>query len=142
MQAMEISRTGLDVEYQRLEVIAQNLANASTVRTAAGEPYVAMRLVSGPKGGFARYLDGGKDPGALAGVEAYGLEPVNAPPRLVYEPANPQADAKGYVSYPGFDHAAEMTLMVKTARSYEANIAAMSAAREMYTKALELGRAQ
>ena len=140
MKAMEISRTGLDVEWRRLEVIAQNIANANTARTALGETYRPMRLVSGPKAGFGAYL--GKDGAgqSLDGVAVYGVEPMNLPPRTVYEPANPQADAKGFVSYPGLDQAGEMTLMLKTARAYEANVVAMNMARQMYSKALELGR--
>ncbi len=140
MQAMEISRTALDVEWRRLEVIAGNLANANTTRTALGEPYRAMRLVSGPKTDFAQLLKGGRPNEALTGVAVYGLEPINAPARRVYEPGNPQADTNGFVTYPGFDHAEEMTLMVKTARAYEANIVAMNAARQMYVKALDLGK--
>ena len=54
---------------------------------------------------------------------------------------NPQADANGFVSYPGYDHAAEMTLMVKTERAYEANIVALNTARQMYLRAMEVGRA-
>jgi len=136
MQAMEISRSGLEVEWRRLEVIAENLANANTTRTAQGEPYRAMRLLSGPKADFASHL--GAD--GSQGVAVYSVEPENLPVRTVYEPAHPDADENGYVSYPGVDHAAEMALMVKTARSYEANIVAMSAARQMYLKALELGK--
>lgn len=140
MKAMDISRTGLDVEWRRLEVIAENIANANTGRTALGEAYRPMRLVSGPKATFGQHLakDGAGEP--LRGVEVYGVEPVNLPPRMVYEPANPQADARGFVSYPGFDHAGEMTLMIKTSRAYEANVVAMNLARQMYAKALELGR--
>jgi flagellar basal-body rod protein FlgC len=139
MQAMEISRTGLDVEWRRLEVIAENLANANTTRTAGGEPYRAMRLLSGPKADFARLL---RAPRAsdLTGVMAYGVEPTQAPPRRVYEPGHPQADAQGFVTYPGIDHVGEMTLMVSTARAYEANIVAMTAARQMYAKAMEIGK--
>jgi flagellar basal-body rod protein FlgC len=138
MQAMEISRTGLDVEWRRLEVIAENLANASTVRTATGEPYRAMRLVSGPRQGFAELLKAGET--KAGGVMVYGVEPIDAPPRRVYEPTHPQADTDGYVSYPGYDHAGEMTLMLKTSRAYEANLVALGAARQMYAKAMELGR--
>ena len=139
MKAMEISRSGLDVEWRRLEVIAQNIANANTARTALGEAYRPMRLISGPASGFARGL--GQDAAsAPEGVAVYGVEPMNLPPRMVYEPANPQADDKGFVSYPGYDHAAEMTLMVKTGRAYEANVVAMNLARQMYAKALEMGR--
>jgi len=136
MKAMEISRTGLDVEWRRLEVIAENIANASTTRTALGEPYRAQHLTSGPKADFGSYL-GRKD---VAGVTVYGLEPSSTPPRLVYEPQHPHANTEGYVAYPAFDHAAEMTLMVKTARAYEANIVAMNSARQMYLKAMELGK--
>lgn len=140
MNAMEISRTGLDVEWRRLEVIAENIANASTTRTALGGPYRAMRLISGPRSDFARQLEGPAEARSLSGVAVYGLEPENAAPRRVHEPGHPHADAEGYVTYPGFDHAAEMTLMVKTARVYEANIVAMNTARQMYMKAMELGR--
>jgi flagellar basal-body rod protein FlgC len=140
MNAMEISRTGLDVEWRRLEVIAQNLANASTARTADGSAYQPLHLISGPKGDFASYLHGDEpDPNGLTGVEVYGIEPTNDPPRLVHEPSNPQADAQGMVSYPGLDQASEMTLMVKTARAYQANMIAMGAARDMYSKAIAFG---
>lgn len=130
--------TGLDVEWRRLEVISQNIANSNSIRTASGGPYQAMRLVSGPKTSFAGHLNRPED--GLAGVAVYGVEPVTLPPRKVHEPGNPLADADGYVSYPGLDQAAEMTLMVKTARSYEANIVAMNSARQMYVKALDIGR--
>ncbi|HEX8232317.1 MAG TPA: flagellar basal body rod protein FlgC [Caulobacteraceae bacterium] len=140
MQAMEISRTGLDVEWRRLEVIAQNLANVSTVRDAYGQTYRALRLITGPRADFAAHLAGREQSAALAGVTVFGVEPAGGAPRRVHEPQNPQADADGYVTYAAVDQAAEMALMVKTARAYEANIAAMGAARQMYTKALELGK--
>lgn len=140
MRAIEISRTGLDVEWRRLEVIAENIANANTSRTAVGDTYRPMRLLSGPKSEFGKHLDSAGEGRAPVGVEVYGVEPTNLPPRAVYEPANPQADARGFVSYPGFDHAGEMTLMVKTTRAYEANVVAMNLAKQMYAKALELGR--
>ena len=140
MQAMEISRTGLDVEWRRMEVIAQNIANANTSLTALGQPYRAMRLITGPRTSFADRLSQAPQQQTLGGVAVYGLEPVNAAPRRAYEPENPQADADGFVSYPGVDHAAEMALLVKTSRAYEANIVAMNAARQMYVKAMEIGK--
>ena len=140
MDAMEISRTGLDVEWRRLEIIAQNLANANTTRTALGEPYRAMRLISGPRAAFAGQLADGATGGKPTGAAVYGIEPTQVPARRVYEPGHPHADEKGYVSYPAIDHSGEMTLMVRTARIYEANLVAMNIARQMYAKALELGR--
>lgn len=138
MNAMEISRTALDVEWRRLEIIAQNIANANTTRTASGEPYRALRMISGPRTNFASYLGGRQ--GEPSGVEVYSVEPSGQPPRRVYEPSHPHADADGYVSYPAIDHAGEMTRMVTTARVYEANLVAMSIARQMYAKAIEIGR--
>ncbi|BFG79454.1 flagellar basal body rod protein FlgC [Paraburkholderia terrae] len=144
-----IARSGLDVEHQRMEVIAQNLANAGTTRTATGETYTPMRLVSGPRvaSKFSDALQFGA-PGStasalptagLTGVQAYAIEPAATQPRLVYEPSHPHADAKGFVHYPGLDHAGEMALMVQTQRVYEANVIMFNAARSMYMRALDLG---
>ncbi|RZF29085.1 flagellar basal body rod protein FlgC [Paraburkholderia sp. UYCP14C] len=148
-----IARSGLDVERQRMEVIAQNLANAGTTRTASGAPYQPQRLVSGPRlasADFSSLLGNGGTASAngaagltatqgLGGAQTYGIETVDAPPRLVYDPSHPHADAKGFVSYPGLDHAGEMALMVQTLRVYEANTVMFNAARSMYMRALELG---
>jgi flagellar basal-body rod protein FlgC len=141
VKAAEISLSALDVEWRRLEVIADNLANANTALTATGEAYRAQRLISGPKTDFQRLLaEGRADAGHLGGVAVFGVEPMNLPPRRAYEPGNPQADAQGFVSYPGFDQAAEMTLLVKTERVYEANVVALNTARQVYLRALEVGR--
>lgn len=139
MNAMEISRTGLDVEWQRLQVIAQNLANINSSRTADGQPVRAMSLVSGPIGGFRQALRHAAQ-AEPTGVAVLGMEPQAGGFRRVYEPDNPQADAHGFVSYPAIDHAGEMTLMIRTARAYEANLTAMNIAHQMYAHALELGR--
>ncbi|MEZ0604629.1 flagellar basal body rod protein FlgC [Paraburkholderia sp. IW21] len=144
-----IARSGMDVEHQRMEVIAQNLANAGTTQTAAGTPYQPMRLVSGPRvvSNFPAHLQAGNDVSGmdvsptegLAGVQTYGVEPMETQPRLVYEPSHPHADGKGFVHYPGLDHAGEMALMVQTQRVYEANVIMFNAARSMYLRALDLG---
>lgn len=140
MQAMEISRSGLDVEWRRMEIIAQNLANIGSSRAADGTLYRELHLVSGPRTGFAGYLKSGAAATSdLSGVAVYGIEAGDAPPRLAHEPGSPQADADGNVAYPAIDTAGQMTLMMKTERAYEANIVALNAARQMYAKALELG---
>jgi flagellar basal-body rod protein FlgC len=140
MKAAEISRSALDVEWRRLEVIADNLANANTSRTAMGEPYKAQRLISGPRVSFQKLMSEGGRADQLGGVEVYGVEPMNLQPREVYEPGNPQADAKGFVSYPGYDQAEQMTLLIKTERVYEANIVALNTAGQLYRQAMDIGR--
>lgn len=145
MRAVEISRSALDVEWQRLQVIANNLANLNTTRTASGEAFRPMRLVSGPDMNFASMLAGGRSSGgrasgAAGGVRVMGIEASGGNLRRVHEPGHPHADAEGYVSYPDIDHAGEMTLMIKTSRAYEANLTTMNIARQMYARALELGK--
>ena len=140
MNAMEISRTGLDVEWQRLQVIAQNLANINTSRTAAGGPFTPMRLVSGSSVDFATLVDTKGAPDRPRGVEVLGLEQIVGGTRRAYEPGNPDADAEGFVTYPDIDHAEQMTLLIKTSRAYEANLTAYSLAQQMYARAAELGR--
>jgi flagellar basal-body rod protein FlgC len=94
-----IARSGLDVERQRMEVIAQNLANSGTTRTGAGVPYQPLRLVSGPQmtSSFAERLQNEDSkrnatrslPASLSGVQAYGVEQIDTPARLVYDPSHP-----------------------------------------------------
>ena len=139
---MEISRTGLDVEWRRLEIIAENLANISTSSAPGKAVYQARRLSSGPATGFAAQVDGTVGAGMPGGVAAYGVAPVKAAPRMVYEPGHPNADKDGLVAYPAIDLADEMTQMIKTSRAYESNIVAMNLARQMYAKALELGKSR
>jgi flagellar basal-body rod protein FlgC len=140
MDAMEISRSGLDVEWQRLQVIAQNIANMNTTRTASGEPYRALRLLSGPKADFGALLKAGAAPSQISGVQILGLEAMPAGVRKVHQPSHPHADPDGFVTYPDIDHAGEMTLMIKASRVYEANLSALNIAHQMYMRALDLGR--
>jgi len=141
MDAIQISRSGLDVEWRRMEVIALNLANVNTSRTAAGGNYLPLRLVSGPVESFGTVLsrEGGA-PVQPGGVRVYGIEETDHGVRRAYEPGHPHADADGFVSYPNVSHAEEMSLMVKTARAYEANLIALATAQQIYSSALQIGR--
>ena len=143
MDALKISMSGLDVEWQRLQVIAENLANINTTRTADGGAYQAKRLVSGPSADFQSVLMSSvarsEMPQGL-GVQVMGLEATTTGERRVHEPNHPHADAEGFVSYPKIDHAGEMAMMIKTSRVYEANLTAISIAQQMYNRALDMGK--
>ena len=139
MEAMAISRSALDVEWQRLQVIASNLANANTTRTADGSAFRPMRLLSGPRTSFSELLQSTAH-SPVGGVQVYGVEPVAGNVRRVHQPSHPHADAAGFVPFPDIDRAGEMTLMIQTSRAYEANLVALNLASQMYSKALELGR--
>ena len=140
MEAIQISLSGLDVEWQRLQVIAQNLANMNSTRTEAGDAFRPLSLVSGPSTPFNTLLQAAGAPLRPTTVRVMGIEPQANGVRRTYEPNHPHADAEGFVMYPNVDHAREMTLMIKTSRAYEANLAAISIAQSMYAKALDMGR--
>jgi flagellar basal-body rod protein FlgC len=135
-----ISRSALDVEWQRLQVIASNLANESTTRVGDGGSYQPLRLVSGPAQGFADLLGSGGAVGAPQGVKVLGVESITAAPKRVYDPGHPDADRDGFVTFPNIDHAGEMAALIKTSRAYESNLTALSLAQQMAMKALEIGR--
>ena len=140
MDAIAISRTGLDVEWRRMEIIALNLANMGSSAAPGREGYAPLRRVSGPagaEGSFGNVLQGLETP---SGVKVYSLQPSGEGARRAYEPGHPHADAQGFVSYPAVSHAGEMALMVKTARAYEANLVALAAAQQIYSSALQIGK--
>ncbi len=141
MNALEISLSGLDVEWRRMEVAALNLANMNSTRTADGSPYLPLRLVSGPAESFERMMsaNGEQLPAEPRGVRVVSVE-AGGGLRQVYEPNHPDANADGFVDYPDVSQAEEMTLLVKTARAYEANLVAMAAAHQIYSSALQIGR--
>jgi flagellar basal-body rod protein FlgC len=122
-----------------MQIIAQNLANENSSQVAGGGTYQPIRLVSGPHGGFSAVLEAATMP-EPAGVQVLGIEPTGAGNRRVHDPAHPHADATGYVTYPGVDHASEMALLVKAARVYESNLTALSLAQQMNMRALEIGK--
>src|SRR5437868_5534327 len=104
MQAMEISRTAMDVEWRRLEITAENLANINSARNGATPLYRERILLSGPRPLFSSYLEtglqtSGLDVRGLTGVDIYGVQESNAALRLVHEPGNPLADPRGMVAY-------------------------------------------
>ena len=141
--------SGLSAQRTRLDVIADNIANANTTRTVDGRPFRRSRTIFRPrvqqpywKGPFLpKYLDHGIGRGVrVAEIE----KDMDAQPRLVYDPTHPDAilsgPRKGYVEYPNVNIVNEMVDMISASRSYEANVAMVNGSKSMFTKALEIGR--
>ncbi len=147
--ALSISASGLSAERLRMDVTAENLANAQSTQGADGQPYrrkeVVLQATGGP-GGFQAVLAGamGADgPGSdetPGGVQVAGIVEDETPGRRVYDPGHPDADAQGYVTLPNVDSVTEMVDLISASRSYEANVTAMQTAKQMFTKTLELLR--
>jgi len=136
-----IAASGLTAERLRMDTIANNLANANTTRTPEGGPYRRQVPV------FAPILDramrrGGSPSGSFSGggVQVVGVPTDPAPPRLVYDPQHPDANADGYVEMPNVHVVKEMVDLITATRAYEANIAALNSAKSMAQRALEIGR--
>lgn len=146
-QSFAISAAGMTVERTRVDVAALNVANANTIQTDGVSGYQPMRVVarSGSSGqipSFAALVDPSDEGQAsdLAGfLPAASIEPTDAASRQVYEPDNPLADAKGFLTYPGVDVATEMVSMMGALRAYESNVAAMNVTRTLAMKALDIG---
>jgi len=138
---MTISGTALLAERERAEIVASNLANAETTRTAQGGPYqrehvvfAAMRPFGMP---FGMQLASMVDFSAR-GVQVEGVVADPAPPIRRYEPGHPDADAQGYVEMPNINPVEEEVNLMGAARSYQANVSAVQATKNMITSALEI----
>jgi flagellar basal-body rod protein FlgC len=143
--AIDISGSGLAAERLRMDVTAENLANAQSTQGADGQPYRRKEVVLRQAGGGFETALAGAMGGAGSGTPARGVEVVaiaedQAPNRMVYDPGHPDADAEGYVSMPNVDPVTEMVDLIAASRAYEANVTAMQTAKSMFTKTLDLLR--
>ncbi|HET6896245.1 MAG TPA: flagellar basal body rod protein FlgC [Candidatus Baltobacteraceae bacterium] len=141
--SVEISASGLSAERLAMDVIANNIANANTTHTPGGGPFKRQLVVFAQKPGGAPETAG--DPNDIeklgqGGVEVLGVEQDQSPDRLVFDPSNPDADARGYVHYPNVSVVKEMVDMMAASRAYEANVSAMQEARNMTNAALNILR--
>lgn len=142
--SLDISASGLTAQRLRMDLISQNIANVNTTRTENGTPYRRKVLVFQQRGSgrpFSEYLtDASKSKLSVGGVRALKVVEDQTPLKRVYDPGNPDADKDGYVRMPNVDVSTEMINMISASRSYEANVTAMNAAKNMALKALEIGR--
>lgn len=136
----DTAASGMTAERLRLDVIANNLANARTTRTAEGGPYRRQRVIFAPRErrDFFRLFSGELSPGY--GVRVVGIARDTQPPRLVWDPYHPDAGEDGYVRMPNVDVVTEMVDMISATRAYEANATVIQAAKAMAQAALEIGR--
>jgi flagellar basal-body rod protein FlgC len=132
--ALDISASGLYAERTRMDVIANNLANANSTRTPEGGPFRRQLVV----------LSGTEvtDPGDVTdlGVSVKGVVDDISPFPLVYDPGHPDANADGYVAMPNVNVVEEMVDMITALRAYEANVTAIDTNRNMVRSSLDIIR--
>jgi flagellar basal-body rod protein FlgC len=142
---MEISASALTAQRLRMNVTAENLANAETTKTPDGTPYRRKEVVLeavGTGGAFGSQLTKAMGGSGVApgGVQAKAITEDPTDGKLVYDPSHPDANAQGYVRMPNVDTVTEMVDLIDAQRSYEANVTAMSASKQMFAKTLEILR--
>ena len=145
---LNISGSGLTSQRLRLDVIANNIANATTTRTTEGGPFQRSRVVLRPIDDsltFKSHLLPDKLRKQVGqGVKVLKIEKDERLPRMVYDPTHPDAIKsgkwKGYVMMPNVNIVEEMVDMISANRSYEANVTVIQSARQMFEKALTIGK--
>jgi flagellar basal-body rod protein FlgC len=142
--SLSISASGMSADRLRMDVVAENLANADTTQGANGQPYQRKEVTLqeiGSGGSFSDALvsaQGGPSGSVGGGVQVTGIVNDTSPGRREYDPGNPNADAQGYVNLPNVNPVSEMVDLIGSSRGYEANVQAEDTAKQMFTHALDI----
>ena len=144
--SLNISASGMTAQTLRMDTISQNIANVNTTRDEDGDTYRRKTVVFAEKTDnafeYALEQSNAKRATQLNGngvkVTAIVEDHVTAMTK-VYDPSHPDADEDGYVTYPNVNTVTEMTNLIDATRSYEANVTAFNATKNMLLKGLELG---
>jgi len=141
--AMNISGGGMSAQRARMDIVAENIANAESTRTPGGGPYrrrqVLFQAVQ-PEQSFDQIFRSsfqGHEPNT---VKVSAVLRDQRPFREIYNPSHPDADKNGMVKMPNVNTIEEMVDMQSASRSFEANVTTMEAAKRMFQKSLELLR--
>ena len=125
-----VSGSAMSAQAQRLNTVASNLANADSATSATGEAYRAKQVV----------FEAVPMANGAPAVKVQKVIEDPSPMKLVYDPKNPLADEKGYVTMPNVNTVDEMVNMLSASRSYQTNVETMNAAKSLLLKTLTLGQ--
>mgnify|MGYP000069537385 CR=1 FL=1 len=143
LDALQASASGLSAQRVRMRLIANNLANMHTTRTPEGGPYQRREPIfaaESPDNATFHDMLKAQQEGGVVEVRTVDIIKDGRDPIRKYEPDHPDADEKGFISLPNISVTEEMVNLVSASRSYEANVAAVKATKNMVMKALEIGR--
>jgi flagellar basal-body rod protein FlgC len=141
LSALSVSASGMAAQRTRAEVLVENIANSETTRTAEGGPYRRKDAIFSSQNvpsAFASELD--SELSGLTGVSVTGISVDSREPERRYMPGHPDADPDGYVSMPRVNPAEDMVDLMGASRSYEANVSAISAIKDMIQRSIDLLR--
>jgi flagellar basal-body rod protein FlgC len=140
--ALRVSASGLSAQRMRMNTISSNIANINTTRTPEGGPYRKKDVVfeSMPDSRNFGELVTTRPDEEIQRVQVTDILSDRKAPLMKYEPDHPDANSEGYVAYPNINLMEEMANMIQATRSYEANVSAIGASKDMAMGALEIGR--
>jgi len=143
LSSMHISAAGMSAQRTRMDIVAENIANADSTRTKDGGPYrrrqVVFQAIS-PQQKFSNIFNSAFQSNTQQSVKAAYIAQDQKPFREVYDPSHPDANAKGLVKMPNVNPVEEMVDMNSASRSFEANVTTLEASKRMFLKSLELLR--
>jgi flagellar basal-body rod protein FlgC len=140
LSALSVSSSGMSAQRARAEVLVENIANAETTRTPEGGPYRRKDLVfsSDSAVNFSSMFESEMNAGT--GVRVSDVITDQRDPEMRYMPGHPDANKDGYVAFPRMNPAEDMVDLMGSSRGYEANVAAISAVKDMIARSLDLFR--
>ena len=130
-EIFSVAGSAMNAQSQRLNAVASNLANADSAVSANGEAYKAKQVV------FAATPVGAT---GATGVNVAAVIDDPSPMKMVFDPKNPLADEKGYVTMPNVNVVEEMVNMISASRSYQSNVEMMNTTKTLLLKTLNLGQ--
>jgi flagellar basal-body rod protein FlgC len=137
LSGVDSTASALNAEQTRMDIISENIANVNTTKGLDGKPYQRQQVV------FESVLKAQQDASAGAMPQTTQIVRIakdTSPPRMVYNPSHPEANAQGMVAMPNIDIHEEMVDMIASSRSYEANLAVIKNARSMAMQDLSIGK--
>lgn len=143
LAGFRIAGSGMSAQRARMNTISSNIANINTTKTPEGGPYRRKDIVfeaTPDTKSFSDVLAAGDAKSDFSQVQVSDVVYDKKAPLLKYEPNHPDANENGYVAYPNINLMEEMTNMIQATRSYEANVQAVQATKDMALSALEIGR--
>ena len=143
MNSLRISASALQAQRLRMDLIANNVANASTTNGPGEAPYQRQSAVFRERSAqrpFGDFLGRARGAAPAGGVEVASIHVDTAAPREIFDPSHPDANADGYVLMPNVDIVTEMTDLSGAGRAYEATVTVLNATKALALNALNIGR--
>jgi flagellar basal-body rod protein FlgC len=137
LSGIQNTAAALDAERTRLDIISENIANANTTHGIDGKPYQRKVVV------FENALQdamGAANGSSTGQLHVARIEKDNRPPISIYEPGNPDADARGMVAMPNINVHEEMADLISASRAFEANLAVVKNEKSMAMQTLAIGK--